>query len=291
MSQILYQEKMDGISIDRICREPGFTMPSKHLHNEYEIYFLVEGERYYFIGSQTYHVKKGGLVFIDRGLVHQTSQAGNESHDRILIGLEDTALAPFFALTGELSLSRFFEEHCGVLPLSEEDARTALGYLERIAAELQKKEGGYRLLVLSSLAALFFFAQRLFLKNKGNPLSAPLSASPKHRKVDEAAAYITEHYQEPLSLESVAKRLFVSKCYLSRIFKEAAGLTVVEYINLCRVRQARRLLLETSMSITELAECLGFESITYFERVFKKYTLVSPLKYRKTYSGSLEPVS
>ena len=41
MSQILYQEKMDGISIDRICREPGFTMPSKHLHNEYEIYFLV----------------------------------------------------------------------------------------------------------------------------------------------------------------------------------------------------------------------------------------------------------
>ena len=178
-----------------------------------------------------------------------------------------------------------------MLPLSEEDARTALGYLERIAAELQKKEGGYRLLVLSSLAALFFFAQRLFLKNKGNPLSAPLSASPKHRKVDEAAAYITEHYQEPLSLESVAKHLFVSKCYLSRIFKEAAGLTVVEYINLCRVRQARRLLLETSMSITELAECLGFESITYFERVFKKYTLVSPLKYRKTYSGSLEPVS
>ena len=71
-------------------------------------------------------------------------------------------------------------------------------------------------------AALFFFAQRLFLKNKGNPLSAPLSASPKHRKVDEAAAYITEHYQEPLSLESVAKHLFVSKCYLSRIFKEAA---------------------------------------------------------------------
>ena len=118
MSQILYQEKMDGISIDRICREPGFTMPSKHLHNEYEIYFLVEGERYYFIGSQTYHVKKGGLVFIDRGLVHQTSQAGNESHDRILIGLEDTALAPFFALTGELSLSRLFEEHCAVLPLT-----------------------------------------------------------------------------------------------------------------------------------------------------------------------------
>ena len=291
MSQIIYQEKMKGISIDRIRREPGFTMPSKHLHNEYEIYFLVEGERYYFIGSQTYHVKKGGLVFIDRGLVHQTSQAGNESHDRILIGLENTVLAPFLSLTGELSLSHFFEEHCGVLQLNEEDARTVLGYLERIAAELQKKERGYRLMVLSSLAAILCYAHRLFLKNGEMPLAAPLSASPKHRKVDEAAAYITEHYREPLSLEGVAGHLFVSKCYLSRIFKEAAGFTVVEYINLCRVRQARRLLLETSMSITELAEYLGFESITYFERVFKKYTLISPLKYRKIYSGPLEPVS
>ena len=49
MEQIIYAEKTDGISIDRIRRDAAFSMPRKHLHNEYEIYYLLEGERYYFI--------------------------------------------------------------------------------------------------------------------------------------------------------------------------------------------------------------------------------------------------
>lgn len=291
MSQILYREQMEGITIDRIRRDPGYTMPSKHLHHDYEIYFLTEGKRYYFIDSQTYHVKKGGLVFIDRGVVHQTSQAGAESHDRILIGLEDTVLSPFLSLTGELSLENFFRVHCGVLQLGEQDAQKAMEYFEQIHIELQKKERGYRLMVLSALAGLFFFVDRLCLQNEKLSLAAPLSASPKHRKVDEAAAYITAHYQEPLSLQGVAAQLFVSKCYLSRIFKEASGLTVIEYINLCRVRQAQRLLIESPARITDIAEGLGFESITYFERVFKKYTALSPLKYRQLHRASVTPVN
>ena len=83
MEQILYAEKTDGIAIDRIRREAAFTMPCKHLHNEYEIYYLLEGQRYYFIDRRTYHVTGGSLVFIDRNQIHQTSQAGPGSHERI----------------------------------------------------------------------------------------------------------------------------------------------------------------------------------------------------------------
>ena len=49
MQQVLFDEKMDGITIDRIRREDGFSMPSKHLHDAYEIYYLLDGKRYYFI--------------------------------------------------------------------------------------------------------------------------------------------------------------------------------------------------------------------------------------------------
>ena len=66
MEQIIYTEKTDGISIDRIRRDAAFSMPRKHLHNEYEIYYLLEGERYYFIDRRTCHVTGGSLVFIDR---------------------------------------------------------------------------------------------------------------------------------------------------------------------------------------------------------------------------------
>ena len=88
MEQIIYTEKTDGISIDRIRRDAAFSMPRKHLHNEYEIYYLLEGERYYFIDRRTCHVTGGSLVFIDRNQIHQTSQAGPCSHERILISTQ-----------------------------------------------------------------------------------------------------------------------------------------------------------------------------------------------------------
>ena len=69
MEQIIYAEKTDGISIDRIRRDAAFSMPRKHLHNEYEIYYLLEGERYYFIDRRTCHVTGGSLVFIDRNQI------------------------------------------------------------------------------------------------------------------------------------------------------------------------------------------------------------------------------
>ena len=63
MSQILYREQMEGITIDRIRRDPGYTMPSKHLHYDYEIYFLAEGERYYFIVGICRHTFLVGKAF------------------------------------------------------------------------------------------------------------------------------------------------------------------------------------------------------------------------------------
>lgn len=107
MQQVLFDEKMDGITIDRIRREDGFSMPSKHLHDAYEIYYLLDGKRYYFIEKQTYEVTGGCLVFINRRQAHQTSQAGGGSHDRILIGLQEEPFSSFFCSTGELKLEDF----------------------------------------------------------------------------------------------------------------------------------------------------------------------------------------
>ena len=102
--------------------------------------------------------------------------------------------------------------------------------------------------------------------------------------MDEVASYIIDHYDKALSLEIIAAHFYVNKCYLSRIFKEASGFTVNEYINMIRIRRARELLSNTSMSITEVSESVGYETITYFERVFHQYTQTSPSGYRKQYT-------
>ena len=97
------------------------------------------------------------------------------------------------------------------------------------------------------------------------------------------ASYIIDHYDDRLSLEMIADHFYVNKCYLSRIFKEVSGFTVNEYINMIRIRRARELLSGSSMSITEVSESVGYENITYFERVFNQYTQTSPSRYRKQY--------
>lgn len=137
-------------------------------------------------------------------------------------------------------------------------------------------------MAMSNLSRLFILAQRHMSGSSPSPV-LPLSTQPKHRKVDEVASYIIGHYDNRLSLEMIADHFYVNKCYLSRIFKEVSGFTVNEYINMIRIRRARELLSGSSMSITEVSESVGYENITYFERVFNQYTQTSPSRYRKQY--------
>lgn len=288
--EVVCEARADGITIDRIRRQPGFAMPAKHLHNEYEIYYLVEGERYYFIDQQTYHVKKGSLVLIRPNQIHQTSPAGNAGHDRILIGLGESPFSDFFASTGEATLAGFFERHCGVMELGGEDRQYVETLLAGLICELTEKKPGYRLMAMSRLSQLFFHICRLRSGAAKDQPPAALSTQSRHKKVDEVAAYIVNNYSQPLSLDNIAGRFYISKCYLSRIFREATGFTVNEYLNMNRIRHARHMLVNTDLSITAISEALGYDSITYFERVFRRYAELSPSRYRRQYKDSLKPV-
>lgn len=279
MRNVIYGEHIDGISIDRIAREYAYTMPAKHTHDEYEIYYLVEGERYYFIEASTYHIKKGNLVFINCNQIHKTGQYGNSYHERIAIEFQPEPFSSFLACTGELSLTDFFQNGPLILELSKERQKYVLALLDSIAAEMRLRDPGYRMMTMTKLAKLLFFSLRLW--HSGHPLSSASVKSSTHQKVSEVAAYIAAHYASAKSLDHIAKHFYISKSYLSRIFKEITGYTVTEYLNVNRIQEARRLLLHTSLPVSAIAQMLGYESITYFEKVFRTYTETSPLKYRK----------
>lgn len=288
MRNIVYKESDVGLTIDRIVRNYDFDMPHKHVHEEYEIYYLVDGERYYLIENQIYHVKKGTLVFIDRNQIHKTGQYGDSHHERIAIELKEEPFSSFLASTGELVLSDFFRRNQGVLELCPKNQEYVFSLLNGIAAEIHTKDPGYRMMAMTKLARLLFFAQRFWDNNRLNAGTTSISTTATHQKVSEVASYITDHYDEACSLDDVARHFYISKSYLSRIFKEITGYTVNEYINVNRILQAQKLLIESDMNITEIAACLGYESITYFEKIFRKYTETSPLKYRKRFLKETE---
>ena len=284
MRQTLFEESLDGITIDRVIRDYEYTMPTQHLHDEYEIYYLVEGERFYFIGSHTYHIKKGNLVFVNRNEIHKTGMASSSYHDRILIEFSEEPFATFFSQFGDLDIREFFQAHEGVLEIEPREQPFVENLLIEIQSEIHHKLPGYRLSVMSKLAALLIYAGRYSSRHQAVPSKS--SSVSRHQKVDLVADYIMDHCCENLSLETLASHFYVNKCYLSRIFKEVTSFTVNEYINFHRINKAQKLLTQTSMSITEIAAECGYESLTYFEKVFRNFREISPLKYRTLYKES-----
>ena len=277
----LYNEIVDGFHIDRVVRDYTYSMDIRHIHEEYEIYYLLEGERYYFINQQTYLVTPGTLVFIDKEQIHRTGMASaGPHHDRIVLGIMEEPFSSFLASFGGLQLQNFFT-------LPEEMRPHIQSLLQAIASELVNKKPGYLLAAMTKLAE--FFIAVLRLQPAGPAIPSPAEHSnPKYQKVDEVAHYIVEHCTEQISLEDLAGRFYINKFYLSRIFKEVTSFTINDYLNINRIKKAHRLLLETDDSITSIAEQLGYENITYFERVFKKYRNMTPLKYRNYYRSEME---
>ena len=282
MQNVLFEESIDGLYISRVVRDFKFTMPDVHIHyNDYEVYYLLEGERCYFIGTKIYHLKQGSLVFVRRNVIHKTALSREAHHDRILLEISRSYLESVFAITGELTLHDFFQDDCIILSLESEEQNFITELLLALGRELGTKNSGFRLLAKSLVAELFIYAKRM--ENKTNPSASSRTDDPRHRQIEQIACYIAENCCSPLSLNSIAEQFYMNKCYLSRIFKEITGFTVNGYLHARRIQKARSLLIQNSMNISEVAEAAGYENLTYFERKKKKHTGMSPLEYRRQY--------
>ncbi len=103
--------------------------------------------------------------------------------------------------------------------------------------------------------------------------------------LDEVRQYIDTHFAEAVTLEALARAFFVSKEYLSKVFKQEYGCNVTDYILQLRMEQAKAWLAEESIPIKTVAELSGYEDVGYFYRVFKKHFGIAPGEMRKQGGG------
>lgn len=96
----------------------------------------------------------------------------------------------------------------------------------------------------------------------------------------QAAYYIREHSEQKFSLSEIAGALFVNGNYLARVFKHETGHTLLWYHNAVRCENARKMLLETKLSVAEIGSAVGYISPAHFSHQFKKITGVSPSEWR-----------
>ncbi|WP_066714062.1 AraC family transcriptional regulator [Clostridium sp. Marseille-P299] len=279
MREVIFEEFLDSLKIERVILNNEQSMPSNYFPDEYEIYYLLNGEGNLFIEKETYNIKKGSLVLINKGQVHKISFSKGTLYERIWIQSKEQEFQLLFAIGEKESqnLDHYFTKFHGVFELNEKEQKHVESILYEIAEEIRKKDSGYQWMAYVKLIEFFIFIIR---RKSSIDLKNDKTLSPRHEKVEEIAEFITRNFNTEQSLEQLSEQFGVNKNYLSRVFKETTGFTVAEYVNLQRMKKSRELLLDKSISIKEVSALLGYESITYFGRIFKRYMGITPLKYR-----------
>ena len=100
-------------------------------------------------------------------------------------------------------------------------------------------------------------------------------------KIKDIIEFLNKEYAEQLSIEDIANKFFMNPTYLCRIFKQATNYTIMQYINHIRTKNAEKLLAGTDMSVLDISNAVGFSSQPYFNKIFKKFTSMTPAAYRR----------
>jgi AraC-like DNA-binding protein len=134
----------------------------------------------------------------------------------------------------------------------------------------------------SATTLLTIFAEHLAM------LSNRLIVQQEHAEppaITKAKAFIDEHLTEELRLEQVAKFVGMSSYYFCKVFRRAAGVNFTDYLSRVRIERAKNLLLNPHLRISEIAYEVGFQSLTHFNRVFRRVLGQSPTQYRSQLLG------
>jgi AraC-like DNA-binding protein/ligand-binding sensor protein len=129
----------------------------------------------------------------------------------------------------------------------------------------------------AAVKMLTFFAE--YLGRMGLTLRA-MADRLERPEVVFARRYVEDHFRDRLSVEDVAKKAGLSPSHFSTVFRKATGQTFVEHVQRRRVEEAKSLLAGTPKTVTEICFQCGFTNLTYFNRVFRRWTGASPRQYR-----------
>lgn len=285
LEKILYYNNINGLAVEHMYRQGSFDMVVNHFHNEYEIFFLREGERHFFFDNRAYLVTGGDLILVDTNRVHMTRSISDQdkNHDRIILYVADYRMREFDQKYPSLGLVRFFKEECGVFKLTPQQQQRYMSMYNRLHDEFE--HGGPYSPVAIELEVLHYLMDLLRDNYQKSPIKTAAQTSGarnQYTTVYNVADYISAHFAEPITLDGLAKQFYLSKYHLCRTFKQITGVGITEYINVLRIQRAKQLLEQTNDSVSKIAMEVGYNSITYFEKLFRTYMNISPLQYQKT---------
>lgn len=252
---------------------------SNHVHDYYEIVYVYSGQGTFFIGDVFYRMQQGDVFLIPNNTIHRAMPDKDNPVTSTIIFFSPTLLYnnpvdEFFSYIHLFEETKKFNIYQISLP--SEAQQKIEKQLLTIQQEITNEELGAKHASLIILHQIILDLYRIRIKSNAK------SRIYNSDWITDILAYINEHLGESLSLTDLANKSLVSTSHFSRIFKQKTGIGLIEYLNTKRIIKAKELLLTTTYTVSQIAEKCGFESVSHFHRIFKKYLKMTPASYRKS---------
>lgn len=236
-----------------------------HTHNHLELFYIVGGKGQFLIEDHVYPVNPGNLVIINPNVTHTELSLNAQPLEYIVLGIEGIELATTEDSGGSFSILDHFES----LDISS--------CLRNILREMELHYTGYEDICQAYMEILIIRLMR--------SIDLTVPADPQlvsaNRQCAAVKRFIDLHFKDPLTLEILAEEAHMNKYYLSHSFKKEYGISPISYMTYRRIEESKYLLAETDLSMSHIAQLLGFSSLSYFSQVFRRTQSVSPMEYRQ----------
>lgn len=245
------------------------NMAKSHYHTHYELYFLEAGRRHHIMQDSQYETEVGDFMIFAPYVMHHSFSEKDVPFRRIVLYFtEDAIHAP--------ELRAMLKDASGLYHPSPKVSSSVHYILEALLREQYELGPLHDATMENLLNSLLITIMRSVTVSKKPELKSRMS------KVIE---YIETNYQKDIRLKDIAQEFYLSEYYLCHEFKKYTNRTIVQYLNTTRILNAQRLIMETDLNFTAIAENTGFSSLTHFNRTFKSIVGMSPSDFRKTLNG------
>ena len=233
-----------------------------HWHEYIEFLYCPSGNGKCYCGNQVYNIKEKEMITANPGELH-ASDLGKLYCLRIH--------PSFFA---DVS----FEDVLIRRHITEDEMVCA--YMESVFAEYNEKKLGYDMAVKGIVYSFMSYLLRNH-KVRELPTSNDNNLQDKTSRVGQILLYITQNFHDKITTRELANRFHLNENYFCSLFKSQTHMSPMAYIHAFRIEKAGILLRNTESSIAEIAESVGFDDFSYFAKVFKQHTGVTPRENRK----------
>ncbi len=261
------------MSLNKIIKDSGFyidtvtmdeTMRVAHRHSAYEIYYLIQGSRVFFINNDFFRVNEGDFILVPKGTFHRTTGG---KYTRTVINFSTSYLQSFCTSKTEKFLLKAFDNY-QVHPEGKDSERVL-----NILSEMQK-------IFLDCEDRIFvLLAELLDILTQSKTIDKTM-LSEREEKISEIIEYTNKNYKTINSIQDISNTFFLSKEYFCRLFKKHMGITFSDYLNKTKLHHATNLLITTDKQLPEIATICGFHSSSYFCKAFKKEYGITPNTYK-----------